>query len=175
MRLFMSYLKVIDVKILTILDEHVKVIFSLSDMILLSSRGHSVRHYSKHVPSSGSVFWKERYTSVVRNLEPVRLGSTKKRMLLRETIGIESQSNEFPELEPFKMAGEELIEYLPYIYHPKMDSENEQSYQQVKTRRFVLDNKNKCQIKRNHSSTHVSLAASAILFRKLCRLFQISS
>ena len=56
-----------------------------------------------------------------------------------------------------------------------MDSENEQSYNQVKTRRFVLDNKNKCQITRNHSSTHVSLAASAILFRKLCRLFQISS
>ena len=56
-----------------------------------------------------------------------------------------------------------------------MDSENEQSYQQVKTRRFVLDNKNKCQIKRDHSSTHVSLAASAILFRKLCRLFQVSS
>ena len=29
------------------------------------------------------------------------------------------------------MAGEELIEYLPYIYHPKMDSENKQSYHQV--------------------------------------------
>ena len=37
-----------------------------------------------------------------------------------------------------------------------MDSENEQSYHQVKTRRFVLDNKHKCQIKRNHSSTFVS-------------------
>ena len=106
---------------------------------------------------------------------PVRLGSTKKRMLLTEAIGIERQSNEFPELEPFKMAGEELIEYLLYIYHHKMDSENAQSYHQVKTRRFELDNKHKCQIKRNHSSTHVSLAASAILFRKLCRLFQISS
>ena len=81
--------------------------------------------------------------------------------------GAESQSNEFPELEPFKIAGEELIEYLPYIYHPKMDSENEQSYNQVKTRRFELDNNRKCQIKRKHSSTHVSLAASAILFRKL--------
>ena len=56
-----------------------------------------------------------------------------------------------------------------------MDSENEQSYHQVKTRRFVLDNKHKCQNKRNHSSTHVLLAASAILFRKLCRFFQISS
>ena len=55
-----------------------------------------------------------------------------------------------------------------------MDSENKQSHQ-VKTRRFVLDKKKKCQIKRNHSSTHVSLAASAILFRKLCRLFHISS
>ena len=75
-----------------------------------------------------------------------------KRMLLTEAIGIESQSNEFPELESFKMAGEELIEYLPYIYHPEMDSENEQSYHQVKTRRFVFDNKHKCQIKRNHSS-----------------------
>ena len=56
-----------------------------------------------------------------------------------------------------------------------MDSENEQSYHQVNTRRFVLDNKHKCQIKRNHSSTEVSLTASAMLFRKLCRLFQISS
>ena len=91
-------------------------------------------------------------------------------MLPTEAIGIESQSNEFPELEPFKMAREELIEYLPYIYHPKMDSENEQSYHQVKTQRFVLDNKHKCQI-RNHFSTHISLPASAILFRKLCRLF----
>ena len=56
-----------------------------------------------------------------------------------------------------------------------MDSENEQSSHQVKTLRFVLDNKHKCQIKRNHSSTHVSLPASAILFPKLCCLFQISS
>ena len=54
-----------------------------------------------------------------------------------------------------------------------MDSENEQScHHQIKTRRFVLDNKYKYKIKRNHSSTHVSLAASAILFRKF---FQISS
>ena len=96
-------------------------------------------------------------------------------MLLTEAIGIESQLNEFPKLESFKMAGEELFEYLPYIYHRKMDSENEQSYHHVKTRRFVLDNKHKCQIKINHSSTHVSFVASAILFRKLCRLFQISS
>ena len=106
---------------------------------------------------------------------PVRLGSTKKRMLLTEAIGIESQSNKFPELEPFKMAGLELIEYLLYIYHPKMDSENEQSYHQVKTQRFVLDNKHKCQIKRNHSSTRVSLPSSAILFWKICHLFQILS
>ena len=56
-----------------------------------------------------------------------------------------------------------------------MDSENKKSYHQVKTRRFVLDNKNKCQIKRNHSSTHVPLAASAILFWKPCRLIHISS
>ena len=56
-----------------------------------------------------------------------------------------------------------------------MDSQNEQSYHQVKTRRFVLDNKNKCQIKRNHFSTRVSFAASAILLRKLCRLFKILS
>ena len=68
-----------------------------------------------------------------------------------------------------------IFEYLPYIYHPKIDSENEQSSHQVKTRRFVLDNKHKCQIKRNHSSSHVSVPASAILFRKLCCLFQISS
>ena len=71
--------------------------------------------------------------------------------------------------------GEELVEYLPYIYHPKMDSENAQPYHQVKTRRFVLDNKHKCQIIRNHSSTQISLPASAILFRKCCGLFQISS
>ena len=56
-----------------------------------------------------------------------------------------------------------------------MDSKNDQSYQQGKTRRSVLDKKNKCQTKRNHSSTHVSLPASAILFRKLYRLFQTSS
>ena len=43
-----------------------------------------------------------------------------------------------------------------------MDSENEQSYHQVKSRRFVLNNKHKCHIKRNHSSTHVSLPASAV-------------
>ena len=52
-----------------------------------------------------------------------------------------------------------------------MDSENEQYYHQVQTPRFVRDNKHKCQIKRNQSS----LPASAILFRKLCRLLQISS
>ena len=96
-------------------------------------------------------------------------------MLLTEATGTESQSNEFPELEIFKMAGKELIEYVPYIYRPEMDSENEQSYHQVKTRRFILNNKHKCQIKRNHSPTHVLLAASAILFRKLCRLFQTST
>ena len=56
-----------------------------------------------------------------------------------------------------------------------MDSENEQSYHQVKIRRFVLDNKHKCQINRNHSSTRVSLAVSAILFRKQCRLLEITS
>ena len=56
-----------------------------------------------------------------------------------------------------------------------MDSENEQSYNRIKTRRYVLDNKHKYQIKRNHSSNHVSLAASAILFRKLCRLCQVSN
>ena len=52
-----------------------------------------------------------------------------------------------------------------------MDSENKQSYHQVLTRRFVFDNKHKCQIKKKKSSNDVSLAASAILFRKLCRLF----
>ena len=93
-------------------------------------------------------------------------------MVLTEAIGIESQSNKFPESEPFKMAGEELIKYSLYIYNPKKDTENDH---QVKTRRFALDNKTKCQTKRNHSSTHVSLPVSAILFRKLCRLFQISS
>ena len=76
------------------------------------------------------------------------MGSTKNRMLFTEPIGRESQSNEFPELEPFKMAGEELIEYLPYIYHPKIDIELEKSYQKVKRRTFAYDTKNKCQIKR---------------------------
>ena len=64
------------------------------------------------------------------------------------------------------MAGEELIEYLPYICHPKMDSENEQYSHQVKPRIFILDNKHKCQTKINDSSTHVSLPASAILFQE---------
>ena len=96
-------------------------------------------------------------------------------MLLTEMTGMESQWNKFTQLEPLKMVWEELIEYLPYLYLPKMDSENKQSYHQVKTRRFVLDNKHKCQIKGNHSSTHVSLPASANLFRKLCQLFHISS
>ena len=77
-------------------------------------------------------------------------------MLLTEAIGIESQSNEFPELEPCKMAGEELIEYLLYIYHHKMDSESAQSYHQVKTRRFELNNKHKCQKKPFFNSRFVS-------------------
>ena len=51
---------------------------------------------------------------------PVRLGSTKKRMPLTEEIGIEKSIE--------RISG---IEYLPYIYHPKMDSENKQSYYQV--------------------------------------------
>ena len=103
------------------------------------------------------------------------MGSTKKGMLFTEAIGRESQSNEFPELEPFKMAAEELIEYLPHIYHSKIDTELEKYYQKVKTRTFAYENKNKCQIKRDHSSTRFSLAVSSILFRKLCRLCQISS
>ena len=103
------------------------------------------------------------------------MGSTKKRMLLREAIGRESQSNEFPELEPFKIAAEDLIEYLPYIYHPKIVTEDEKSYLKVKVRIFAHDNKNKCQIKGDHSSTRFLLAASAILYRNLCRLCQISS
>ena len=70
----------------------------------------------------------------------------------------QSQSNDFPELEPFKMAAEELIEYLPHIYHHKIDTEHEKSYQKVKTKTFADDNKNKCQIKRDHSSTHSSLS-----------------
>ena len=73
------------------------------------------------------------------------------------------------------MAAEELIEYLPYIYQPKIDTEHEKSYQKVKTRIFAYDNKNKCQIKRDYSSARVSLAASAIFFQNLYRLCQISS
>ena len=97
------------------------------------------------------------------------MGSTKKRMLFTEAIGRESQSNEFPELEPFKMAAEELIEYLPYIYHPKIVIGHEKSYQRVKVRIFAHANKNKCQIKRGHSSTRFSLPASTILFLNFCR------
>ena len=103
------------------------------------------------------------------------MGSTKKRMLFTEAIGREIQPNEFLELEPFKMVAEELIKYLPYIYNPKIDIEHKKFYQKVKTRTFAHDNKNKCQIKRAHSSTQFSLAASAILFRNLCQLCQISS
>ena len=68
------------------------------------------------------------------------------------------------------MAAEELIKYLPYIYHPKIDTEHEKSYQRVKIRTFTYDNKSKCQIKRDNSSTRFSLAASAILFWKLCQI-----
>ena len=85
------------------------------------------------------------------------MGYTKKRILLTEATEIESQSNKFPELESFKIGRGGIFEYLPYIYHLKMDSENEQSSHKVKTRRFVLDNKHKCQVKKKkHSSTHVS-------------------
>ena len=73
------------------------------------------------------------------------------------------------------MAVQELIEYLPYIYHPKIDTEHEKSYHKVKTRIFAHDNKNKCQIKTDHSSTRFSLPVSTILFRNLCWLCQISS
>ena len=60
------------------------------------------------------------------------MGSTKKKMLLTEAIERESQSNEFPELEPFKMSAEDLIEYLLYIYYPKIVTEHKKSYQKVK-------------------------------------------
>ena len=69
------------------------------------------------------------------------MGSTKKRMLFTEAIGRQSQPNEFPELEPFKMAAEELIKYLPHIYHPEIDTELEKSYQKVKTQTFAYENK----------------------------------
>ena len=65
------------------------------------------------------------------------------------------------------MAAEELLEYLPYIYHPKIVADHEKSYHKVKGRIFAHDNKSKCQIKIDHSSTHFSLAASAILYRNL--------
>ena len=96
-------------------------------------------------------------------------------MLFTEAIGRESQSDEFPELKPFKIVAEELIEYLPHIYHPKIDTELGKSFQKVKTRTFAYDNKSKCQIKRDYSPSRFSLAASAILLRELCRLCQISS
>ena len=73
------------------------------------------------------------------------------------------------------MAAEELIEYISYVYHSKIVNEHEKSYKKVKTRIFANDNKNKCQIKRDHSSTRFSLAASAILYRNLSRLCQVWS
>ena len=45
----------------------------------------------------------------------------------------------------------------------------------MKTRTFARDNKNKCQIKTDHSLTRWSLVVSAILFWNLCQLCQISS
>ena len=56
------------------------------------------------------------------------------------------------------MAVEDLIEYLPYIYHPKIVTEHEKSYQKVKVWIFAHDNKNKYQIKIDHSSMRFSLA-----------------
>ena len=47
------------------------------------------------------------------------LGSTKKRMLLTEAIGIESQSNEFPEFEPFKMVGKNELGIYRIFTTPK--------------------------------------------------------
>ena len=85
-------------------------------------------------------------------------------MLFTEAIGRGSQSKGFPELEPFKMAAEETIEYFPYIYHTKINTEHEKSYQKVKTRTFAHNSKKKCQIKSNHSSSRFSLVASAIFF-----------
>ena len=71
------------------------------------------------------------------------------------------------------MAAEESIEYLPYIYHPKTVTEHEKSNHKVKTLIFAHENKNKSQIKRDHSSTRFSLAASTILLQNLCQLCQI--
>ena len=62
-------------------------------------------------------FWLAKPYGHIQKL--VRLGSTKKRMLLTEAIGIESQSNKFPKLEPFKMAGEELLSIYCIFTIPK--------------------------------------------------------
>ena len=59
------------------------------------------------------------------------MGSTKKRMLLTEEIGIGKSIEQISGIRTIQNGGVELIEYLSYIYHPKMDSENEQSYHQV--------------------------------------------
>ena len=64
-------------------------------------------------------------------------GSPKKRMLFTEAIGRKSQLNEFLELESFKMAAEVLIKYLQYIYQPKINTEHEQSYQQVNKHEYL--------------------------------------
>ena len=73
------------------------------------------------------------------------------------------------------MAVKDLIGYLLYIYHPKIDTEHEKSYQKVKTRTFAHDNKNKCQIKRDHFLTCLFVSCFAILFWNLCQLCQICS
>ena len=75
------------------------------------------------------------------------MGSTKKRMLFTEAIGRESQSNEFPELETFKVAAEELLEYLPHIYHPIIDNEREKSYQKVKHEHLHMTTKANVKLK----------------------------
>ena len=69
-------------------------------------------------------------------------------MLFTEATGIESQSNEFPVLEPFKMAVEELIEYLPYIYHPKIVTEHEKSYQKKKQEHVHMITKTNVELKK---------------------------
>ena len=95
-------------------------------------------------------------------------------MLFTEAIGIESQSNKCPELKPFKIMGQELIEYLPYIYHLKMDSEKKKSYHHVKSRKFAHDNKNKCQ-KKSFFNSHFVSCFLHFFFRKFCWLLQIPS
>ena len=66
-------------------------------------------------------------------------------MLFTEAIGRQKPIERISRIRTVQNGGGEFMEYLPYIYHPKIDTEHEKSYQKVKTQTFAHDNKNKIQ------------------------------